>query len=56
MRKDDKNNENFERTERVYEGEAGWYFTIRQGAAFGPYHTKEEAMKGLESFTDLLKK
>ncbi len=55
MRKDDKQPpENIERKNRVYQGESGWYFTIRQGAAFGPYQTKEEALKGLSSFTELL--
>lgn len=56
MRKDDVQPlENIERKDRIYLGESGWYFTIRQGAAFGPYPTKEEALKGLSSFTELLK-
>lgn len=55
MRKDDKQVEDFKRTERLYLTESGWYFTVRQGASFGPYKTKEGAQKGLDGFTRLLK-
>lgn len=54
MRKDDKQQKNFKRSERIYYKESGWYFTIRDGASFGPYETKENAEKSLRSFTRLL--
>lgn len=55
MRKDDKQQQNFKRSQRVHMTGSGWYFTVRQGASFGPYETKENAEKGLQGFTRLLK-
>ena len=57
MRKEDKNNlvsNDFNRTDRIFQDENGWYFTIRQGAAFGPYETKQHAEKHLTSFVSLI--
>lgn len=54
MRKEDKGNRSFKRSERFYEKETGWYFFIRQGASFGPYESKQHAQKHLNSFITLL--
>ncbi|WP_444997594.1 DUF6316 family protein [Aliikangiella sp. IMCC44359] len=55
MRKDDFSNKEYNRTERVYQEGAGWFFYIRQGAVFGPYESKQNAQKGVESFVTILK-
>ncbi|WP_168204017.1 DUF6316 family protein [Aliikangiella coralliicola] len=55
MRRDDKKQYQFNRSERFYVTDSGWYFTIRQGAAFGPYESRNMAVKGLNAFIDLLK-
>ena len=55
MRKEDKSFRSFERSNRFYETDSGWFFTIRQGAVFGPYESRNTAEKGLMSFVSLLK-
>jgi len=62
MRKEDRNRfthepfnaEAYNRSDRIIQREDGWYFTIRQGAAFGPYETRQHAEKHLDSFVSLL--
>ncbi len=54
MRKEDSSAETYERSERFYHSERGWYFTVRQGAAFGPYESRQNAEKNLHSFVSLL--
>jgi hypothetical protein len=54
VRKEDTHPTYYERNERVYQAAGGWFFLVRQGAAFGPYQSKQNAEKSLQSFVALL--
>lgn len=54
MRKDDKFQHSYQRSERIFQKMSSWYFTVRQGAVFGPYETKQNAEKSLKSFISIL--
>lgn len=55
MRKEDKIRKQYERSDRLFQTQSGWFFNIRQGAAFGPYDSKQNAVKGLDGFKAFLK-
>ncbi|WP_367023425.1 DUF6316 family protein [Aliikangiella maris] len=55
MRKDDLSTKEYKRTDRIYQKDSNWYFSIRQGAVFGPYESRKNAQKSLESFVSILK-
>ncbi|MGX5173220.1 DUF6316 family protein [Aliikangiella sp. IMCC44653] len=54
MRKEDTQPNHYLRKERIYQRASGWYFLVRQGASFGPYQSKQNAEKSLQSFVALL--
>lgn len=57
MRKEDKSQtitDGYDRTDRIFQNQDGWFFTVRQGAAFGPYESRQHAEKHLDSFVSLL--
>jgi len=54
MRKEDQNFKIYPRTDRLYQTESGWFFSVRQGAAFGPYESRQNAQKNLNGFIDIL--
>jgi hypothetical protein len=54
MRKEDSIYKTYERHERIYKTDSGWFFTVRQGAAFGPYESKQSAQKHLAGFVSIL--
>ncbi|WP_196137194.1 DUF6316 family protein [Aliikangiella sp. G2MR2-5] len=60
MRKEDRSSiadkNDFERSDRLYQTNDGWFFTIRQGASFGPYQTRQHAEQNLQSFVELVAK
>ncbi len=54
MRKEDKLEKKFARSNRLYQKSAGWFFTVRQGAEFGPYDSQCNAEKSLRNFISFL--
>ncbi|MEE4301406.1 MAG: DUF6316 family protein [Pseudomonadales bacterium] len=42
------------RSPRLYEENGEWYFRTREGAAMGPYATREEAEQGLADFIEFI--
>lgn len=54
MRKEDPYFKLYDRSDRLFQTESGWFFAIRQGAAFGPYETQQNAKKGLASFVEII--
>ena len=42
------------RSPRVYEENGEWFFRTREGAAMGPYATREEADQGLADFIEFI--
>lgn len=54
MRKEDRQFKSYERSERFFQTESGWFFLIRQGAKFGPYESKKNAQKSFGDFFDIL--
>lgn len=55
VRKEDKIRRVYPRSDRLFQTQSGWFFNIRQGAAFGPYDSKQNAVKGLDGFKAFLK-
>lgn len=43
-----------QRSPRVYEEDGEWYFRTREGAAMGPYSSREEADQGLSDFIEFI--
>lgn len=42
------------RSPRVYEENGEWFFRTREGAAMGPYATREDADQGLSDFIEFI--
>ncbi|TQV75160.1 hypothetical protein FLL45_09485 [Aliikangiella marina] len=54
MRKEDPYFKIYDRSDRLYQTESGWFFSVRQGAAFGPYESQQNAKKNLASFVEII--
>ena len=44
------------RTDRFFAVYSAWYFTTREGAAIGPFESKQEAQSGLLDFIEFIQK